>query len=125
MRPAPESTLVRAALDYLAACRILASRQNTGAARARTGRLVRFGVPGDPDLRGVIPLAALREVPVGWPWGIPFYAEAKRPGQQPTRQQAARHLELTRAGALVIVFHDLAELAAALRGVGVRTPAGV
>lgn len=45
-----ETDLVRQILDYLRLRKIWAYRANTGGLRDSRGRLVRFGVPGHPDI---------------------------------------------------------------------------
>jgi len=49
-RQGKETSLVRTILDYLAYRKVWAYRQNTGGLRDTTGRLVRFGVVGHPDI---------------------------------------------------------------------------
>jgi hypothetical protein len=51
----PESEVLRACLDYLAARGIFAWRNNTGAVRVEGNRFIRFGVKGSPDILGVMP----------------------------------------------------------------------
>jgi hypothetical protein len=51
----PESEVLRACLDYLAARGIFAWRNNTGGARVEGNRFIRFGVKGSPDILGVMP----------------------------------------------------------------------
>ncbi len=106
-RARSETEIVRAILDYLAANRIMAWRVNTGAARNPAGRLVRFGVPGMPDIAGVLP------------GGRALFLEVKRPGGHPTRQQEAMMDRLNRAGAVVRIVYGIPEVQIILRLAGV------
>lgn len=50
-----EGSVLDACLDYLRFRNIYAWRNNTGALRSSTGRLIRFGHPGSPDILGYLP----------------------------------------------------------------------
>ncbi len=53
--PVRESTIIQAILNALVGrTDIRIWRQNTGAARRKSGALVRFGVPGQADLSGIL-----------------------------------------------------------------------
>lgn len=52
--PPPEREVLKGVLDALKMFGVDASRNNTGAMRNPSGRLVRFGNPGDADIRGVM-----------------------------------------------------------------------
>lgn len=54
-RKTPESGVLRACLDLLAAERIFHRRWNTGAVKADK-RFFRFGQPGDADIQVIIPI---------------------------------------------------------------------
>ncbi len=103
-----ETEIVRGILDYLAANRIMAWRVNTGAARNPAGRLVRFGVPGMPDIAGVLP------------GGRAFFFEVKRMGKDPTPHQAAMMERLRAAGAFVWVLHSVEGTRTALISGGIK-----
>lgn len=84
LRPSPppkETAIVRAALEGLRWLpRVLAWRNNTGATRYKDNdggeQFVRFGVPGQADITGVLA-----------PWGIRLELELKRPGAAQTSAQ--------------------------------------
>ena len=75
----PESALVRATLDYLAARKIFAWRANSGAATAvykGKKRFIRFaGVKGLSDIIGILPDGRFLAI------------ELKAPGKKPTAEQ--------------------------------------
>ena len=53
-----EAAVVKSVCAYLTAVGVFHWRNNTGAARFRAGsgeRVVRFGVPGSPDILGILP----------------------------------------------------------------------
>lgn len=54
-RPAPEAVLQRLIIAQLRARGIWCWRQNTGAARTARGRTIRFGIPGQADITGILP----------------------------------------------------------------------
>ena len=103
-----ETQIVRAILDYLAANRVLAWRVNTGAARNPAGRLVRFGIPGMPDIAGVLP------------GGRACFFEVKRVGRIPTHTQMLMMERLRATGALVWVLHSVAGARVALVTGGIK-----
>jgi hypothetical protein len=71
-RGGEETRLVKQILDYLAYKRIWAYRVNTGGLLNQTGRLVRFGVPGHPDI-----VARMRPVHPNEGSGRVLWIEAK------------------------------------------------
>ena len=103
-----ETQIVRAILDYLAANRIMAWRNNTGAAMNPAGRLVRFGTPGMPDIAGVLP------------GGRALFLEVKaRHGQlNPHQQRMISWLLAT--GALVAVVRSIEDTRGVLHGAGLE-----
>jgi hypothetical protein len=108
-----EGDLVAAVIAYLNSRGAFAWRMNSGRTilRGKGGkpRVIRLGRAGLPDVIGTMP--ARRD---GWDTGRLIAVECKSPGQQPTALQAATHAELRKRGALVIVCHDLADVARAL-----------
>lgn len=50
-----EANVVHGCLAYLKLRGIYAWRQNTGAAKTKSGRFVKFGMPGTPDIVGMLP----------------------------------------------------------------------
>lgn len=114
-----EIEIQRAILQYLAACRIVAWQNTTGAG-VRIGAggnpyKVRFGVPGQPDLEGLIP----RKL-TGLQWAIPLFIEVKRPGEIPKPHQEQRMRLLRDADALVFVATCIEDVARALDAAGVK-----
>lgn len=93
-----ETDLVRQCLDYLSMRGVLAWRNNTGAIRDRTGRPVKFGTPGSPDILGVLP------------GGRTIGIECKVGRNKPTELQAGFLAELTRMGAVAGVVRTLDDL---------------
>jgi len=93
-----ETQIVRAILDYLAANRILAWRNNVGAARNPAGRLVRFGVKGMPDIAGVLP------------GGRALFLEVKRRHGRMSPDQDRMVSRLIGTGARVGVVHNVEEV---------------
>ena len=103
-----ETQIVRAILDYLAANRIMAWRNNTGAAMNPAGRLVRFGTPGMPDIAGVLP------------GGRALFLEVKRRHGRVSPEQDRMRTRLVEAGALVSIVHGIAEVRAILTAYGLE-----
>ena len=103
-----ETEIVKAILDYLAANRIVAWRNNTGAAMNPAGRLVRFGTPGMPDIAGVLP------------GGRALFLEVKgRHGRlNPHQQRMISWLLAT--GALVAVVRSIEDTRGVLHGAGLE-----
>jgi hypothetical protein len=106
-----EAEILRQCLQYLQLRHIAAWRSNTGAARlsGKGGRvrLVRFGVPGQPDVLGVLS-----------PSGRMLAVEVKRPGKTPTAAQAAFLAAVRAAGGVAGCVHSVDELVELLRGAG-------
>lgn len=98
-RRTPEGEVLKAVLDCLKLWGTDAKRQNTAAFRNPSGRLVRCGQPGDPDVTGMLP------------GGRRLDLEVKAPGKRPTPEQLER-LKLTNAqGGVGLWLDDAAELA--------------
>ena len=110
--PTPEAEVLRQCLQLLQVLRVPAWRANTGAmtATASTGRrrFVRFGVPGQPDILGLLP-----------PAGRLLAVETKQKGRKPTAAQAAFLANVEAAGGLALVVRDVEELRRALAAAGV------
>ena len=106
-----ETGLIRVILEYLAYKKVWSYRCNTGGLRDSTGRLVRFGVPGHPDI-----VARLR--PIGYTGfsGRVIWIEAKSesgrltPAQEAWRELAAVH------GDIYIVARRLEDVSEVLSG---------
>lgn len=75
--PPREAEVLRACLKLLKMRGISAWRQNTGVGKFGK-RFVRFGVPGQADISGVLPGS-----------GVRIEIETKRPGNKPTPLQLA------------------------------------
>lgn len=76
-------------------------RANTGAA-TYGDRMVRYGVPGQADLSGILPR------------GVRLEIECKRPGQVPTEDQVNFGKTITRFGGVYIVAYSAQDVEAAL-----------
>jgi hypothetical protein len=96
LMPPLERSLQKSVLDHL---KRLSETDPTLVYRKRHGTVM--GVRGDPDIYGL------------WS-GIHFEIELKRPGEEPTVLQRARHQEWGVAGAFGFVVHSMPELRAAL-----------
>ena len=81
----------------------MAWRNNSGALRDRTGRLVRYGKTGSADVLGVIRHS-----------GRLLAVEVKRSGNKPTPAQAAFLADVKSAGGVAIVADDLLTVQAAM-----------
>lgn len=120
-RMTPESSLLKAAKDYLSLRGCLVFRANSGVLAGANGRPVRFGTPGHPDLYGVLP----RHNPphfspfVPYPSGRAFFIELKAGKNKPTARQAAVLAELELRGAAVAVIRSIDELQQWLDGLGI------
>lgn len=98
-----EGAIQAAILAQLVAMGIACWRQNTGAAKDKRGRLVRFGVVGQGDLAGILP------------GGRYFEIECKAERGRITPAQRARAEQLAAAGALYIVAREVASTVLAIR----------
>jgi hypothetical protein len=78
-------------------------RQNTGAATAGD-RLIRFGIPGQSDITGVV---RGRRVDI----------EVKKPGGSQTTVQVTYELRVSQAGCLYILARSLDDVLPAIRGI--------
>ena len=100
-----ETAILYAIRDALLATgRVMLWRNNVGALRDRTGRVVRYGLGvGSPDLVGIVrPIDRM------------LCVEVKVPGEEPDPDQVCWHRAARAAGALVIVAHSVAEALAGL-----------
>jgi len=104
----PETAIQTAIADALRWRGCYVERRNSGAVKTAKDGLVRLAPVGTPDLFVLIPPV----VPGGL--AIPAYVEVKRPGEQPTAAQQAKHRELRAFGAVVIVAHSVDEALALL-----------
>lgn len=98
---ATEAQVSLQVVEAAAACGIVLERQNTGLAFNPSGKVVRFGRPGDADWRAVVPRGPNR--------GRELEVEVKREGFRPPRRgnarahferQLARMAETNRSGGL-------------------------
>jgi hypothetical protein len=99
-----ESEVLRAVIACLAIYGIDVQRQNTGAGTNPSGRLVRFGKKGNPDLTGTIPGTGRR-----------IEVEVKAPGKTPRPEQLQRLIELNRQGAVAFWVDDARQVHQVLR----------
>lgn len=101
---AMEQDLVRSALHLLQAFGCFVWRQNQGGMKTQSG-YVRFShANGISDIIGVMPDGRF------------LAAEAKMPGNKPTREQRAFLDTINEQGGLGVVFYNLDELADAVKG---------
>lgn len=107
--PAPlERDVQKAILDYLRTVGVLAWRVNVGAVAAThkgKRRFVRFGVPGQADIMGVLP------------GGTAIMVEVKRPGKRPTAAQVAFLRQVQAVGACAFWADSVAVVEAVLDAV--------
>lgn len=110
MKKPTETQLVHACLKLLALHRVVAFRNNTGA-RTDTHkgkrRFTRFGIPGSPDIIGVLPGGRFLGV------------EVKLPGGTATAAQDAFLRVVNATGGLGCVVRSIADLEAFLKNEGV------
>jgi hypothetical protein len=89
-------TLILARLNLIPG--VYAYRNNTGVARTATGGAVRFGVPGQADISGVLPGGRRLEV------------EVKTPRGRVSPEQRAWGERMTAAGAVYILARCLTDV---------------
>lgn len=103
-----ETQLLGQAVEAARMFGVVLERSNTGMALNPKGQPVRFGTPGDPDLRGTLPS------------GRAVHVELKRPGFDPAklrgaklehfRRQLGRMTELNGRGAAAWWASDVADV---------------
>lgn len=99
-----ESETQAAILGYLATRRdIRAARMNTGAARDQRGHFIRFGVPGQADILGIIA-----------PHGRVLAIEVKSQRGQQSQQQRRFQAMIEKFGGLYILARSVADVERAL-----------
>lgn len=79
-------------IEYLKTVHIFAWRNNSGMRPGASGRPVRFGAVGSPDILGALK-----------PDGKLLAIEVKKPGEKPTPEQVLFLSNLVNSGAFVIV----------------------
>ena len=87
-------------------------RQNTGAARDKTGRLIRFGVPGAADISGIWRREIEEHQGDGWdpawtPYGIRIEIECKSPTGTQTEAQRNWQRMIESMGGVYILARSL------------------
>ena len=100
-----ETALVKQLLDYLAYKRVWAYRVNTGGLFNQTGRLVRFGVPGHPDI-----IARMRPVRPGEGSGRVLWIEAKTEKGRLSDHQKEWQKKAEEYGDVFIVARSLSDV---------------
>lgn len=110
---APESQVMAAVVEAARMFGVALDRHNTGAGLNPSGRMVRFGTPGDTDLWGILPS------------GRALYVEVKAGGFDPAKlrgkkrehfeNQLDRMEELNRRGAVAFWTGDATEVVWVLR----------
>jgi hypothetical protein len=106
--PQSEAAILSACLAYLTLCRVAHWRCNTGSTRMPSGRFVRFGTPGLPDIIAILPGGRFLGVEVKTRLG------RVRP------EQLAVHASITAAGGAVMVVRSLDDLVRGLAAHGVE-----
>jgi hypothetical protein len=113
----PESYVLKAVLDYLAAEHVLALRMNTLAMPTADGkRFIKAGVKGMADVLAFPQFEVngmLRVVSVPWPTWI----EVKAEGGKQSEYQKSFQAMVEREGHCYIVVHSIEELKVALKGI--------
>lgn len=100
-----ETDLVRACLEYLAARRIMAWRNNTGAMAAThkgKTRFMRFGAPGSGDIFAILPGGRFCSI------------ECKAPKGKVSESQFNWMMDVRNSGGRSIVVRSIEELVSAL-----------
>ena len=95
-RQGPEACLIAACLEYLQLKRIFAWRNNSGGMKVGK-RFLRFGMPGSPDIIGIVD-------------GCFLAIETKAPKGELSESQIAWHQQAKRAGCTVHVVRSLDDL---------------
>jgi hypothetical protein len=75
-------------------------RRNVGAARLTTARFVRFGIPGEPDIDGIINICGV---------GVRFGIEVKGPGDRLSQKQRNFGSMITNHGGIWLVAYSVDE----------------
>jgi len=111
---ATETQLVRACLDYLAARRIFAWRENSGGMK-RGKRFIRFGgVKGMADILGILPDGRILAI------------ECKMPGNGPSQDQLDFAARVKASNGVALLVYKPEDLWTALHSIGYcadRSPA--
>ena len=92
----PERDVQQQVIEGAAMLGITLDRRNVGMAMGASGRPVKFGEPGDPDLCGELPSMG----------GRSFHVEVKKRGKKPTDVQLHRLKELNARGSLAVWTDD-------------------
>jgi hypothetical protein len=126
-----EAELLAATLDYLKLKGVYCWRQNTGAVKATYGgrsRFIRFGIPGQCDITGILGRAHDNWGPtslVGVPnhRGTRLEIELKRKGRRPTEKQLAFMRAINYSGGVAFWCDSLGRLVEIMDAVlsGART----
>lgn len=106
MKPPREMDILRQCLAYLKLRGFWAWRNNAGALRDRTGRLVRFSPVGSGDLFALLPGGRFLSV------------EVKRPGGKATAAQLDWLARVAAAGGVAMVVTGVDDLRARLAAAG-------
>lgn len=85
-------------------------RANVGVARTRTGQFVKFGVPGQADISGIL-----------WPHGRRLEIETKSATGRQREAQRAWQAMIERMGGLYILARSLDDVRAAISTIPVTT----
>lgn len=101
----PESGVLRACLDLLAAERIWVERRNTGAFKDGK-RFVRFGRPGTPDIQALMKAHYCSN----GQFHRVIWIECKAPNGRQTRAQMEFQREAEADGHKYLLIRDVAEL---------------
>ena len=105
-----ESILLRAILqEYGSRPGIRLWRNNTGAARSRTGQVVRFGVPGQADITGVLA-----------PYGRRIEIECKSATGRQSEKQRRFQAMIEKHGGVYVLARETEDVERALADAGWR-----
>lgn len=104
----PESGVLRACLDLLAAEKIFHRRWNTGAVRNESGRPVRFGQKGDADIQALIEVPYTRSD--GKAFHYVLWIECKSSTGKQSEDQKIFQCEVEQAGHYYLLVRDVDQL---------------
>lgn len=120
MNKPTEAQVLRACLDLLALYpQVKAWRQNTGAVVSEykgKRRFMRFGLPGQADITGILQ----EPEPRGRGAGIRLEIECKRPGGKQSEAQQEFQTMIQSMGGIYLLVDSADALAAALSEIGIR-----
>lgn len=99
-RKGPEARVLSECLEWLHATGVFCWRNNTGGTKVN-GRFMRFGMPGSPDIIGIVN-------------GSFLAIECKAPGEGLNENQEKWHAQAAKAGCRPLIVRSLDELKEAM-----------